>query len=82
MKIIKPRLQEARHMKNRVVLIFHHIQCLYLMNSEVSWVLVFLGTQVQTQIILGPDYLSDYVSVSYEYGLYNLSLTVFFVKPM
>ena len=26
-----------------------------------------LGTQVQAQIILDPDYLSDYLSVSYDY---------------
>ena len=34
-----------------------------------SWVLVFSGTQVQPQIILDPDYLPDYLSVSYDYGL-------------
>ena len=47
--------------KNGVVLIFWCIQCLYLMYSEVAWVLVSLGTQVQPQIIL-------YLSVSYDYG--------------
>ena len=30
---------------------------------------VSLGTQVQPQIILDPDYLPDYLSVSYDYGL-------------
>ena len=37
------------------------------MNSEVAWVLVSSGTQVQSQIILDPDYLPDYISVSYDY---------------
>ena len=59
-------LQEAGHIKNTVVLIFRHIQCLHLMNSEVAWVLVLLGTQVQPQIIVSPDYLPDYLSVFYE----------------
>ena len=36
------------------------------MNSEVAWVLISLGTQVQSQIILDPDYLPDYLSV-YDY---------------
>ena len=53
--------QEADHIKNTVVLIFRHVQCLHLMNFEVAWVLVSSGTQVQLQIILDPDYLSDYV---------------------
>ena len=35
---------------------------------EVAWVLVSLGTQVQPQIILNPDYLPDYASVSCDYG--------------
>ena len=62
-------LQEAGHTKNTVVLIFRHIQCLHLMNSKVAWVLVFLGTQVQPQIIVSPDYLQDYLSVFYDdYG--------------
>ena len=61
-------LQEAGHIKNAVVLIFRHIQCLHLMNSEVAWVLVSTGTQVQRQIILDPDYLPNYLSVSYDYG--------------
>ena len=34
-----------------------------LMNSEVAWVLVSSGTQVQPQIILDPDYRSNYLSV-------------------
>ena len=54
-------------MKSRVVLIFRHIQCLHLMYSEVAWVLVSLGTQVQPQKILSPDDLPDYLSVSYDY---------------
>ena len=38
------------------------------MYSEVAWVLVSSGTQVQPQVILDPDYLPDYLSVSYGYG--------------
>ena len=38
------------------------------MYAEVPWVLVSSGTQVQTQVILDPDYLPDYLSVSYDYG--------------
>ena len=41
------------------------------MNSEVAWVLVSSGTQAQAQIILDPDYLPDYLSVSYDYNLRN-----------
>ena len=49
--------QEVGRIKNTVVLIFWHIQCLHLMNSEVAWVLVSSGTQVQPEIILNPEYL-------------------------
>ena len=38
------------------------------MNSEVAWVLISPGTQVQQQIILDSDYLPDYLSVSYDYA--------------
>ena len=38
------------------------------MNSEVAWVLLYPGTQVQQQIILDSDYLPDYLSVSYDYA--------------
>ena len=65
--------QEASHIKNTVVLIFRHIQCLYLISSEVAWVLVSSATQVQPQIILDPDYLPDYLSISYGYDLKELS---------
>ena len=40
-------LREASYRKNTVVLIFRHIQCLQLMNSELACVLVSSGTQVQ-----------------------------------
>ena len=60
-------LQEAGHIKNTVVLIFRHIQCLDLMNTEVAWVLVSSGTQIQPQILLDPDYLPDYLSISCDY---------------
>ena len=60
------------NIKNTVVLTiltFQHIQCLYLMYAEVAWVLVSLGTQVQRQIILDPDYLPDYFFVSDDYKI-------------
>ena len=37
------------------------------MCSEVGWVLVSSGTQVQPQLILEPDYLPGYLSISYDY---------------
>ena len=48
-------------------LVFRHIQCLHLMYSEVAWVLVSAGTQVQPQIILYPDDLPDSFSLSHYY---------------
>ena len=57
------------HIKNTVVLTimpFLHIQYLHLMYAEAAWVLVSSGTQVQQQIILDPDCLPDYISVSYD----------------
>ena len=69
MKIYQCRKNLAGRIKNTVVLIFWHIQCLHLMNSEVTWVLlVSLGTRVQPQIILDPDFLLNYLSISYDYG--------------
>ena len=44
------------------------------MNSEVAWVLVSLGSQVQPQIILDPDYLPEYLSVSCDYAQINFSV--------
>ena len=38
------------------------------MYADVAWVLVSLGTQVQPQIMLDPEYLPDYISVSYDYA--------------
>ena len=40
--------------------------------AEVAW--VSSGTQVQPQVILDPDYLPDYLSVSYDYGIIQLIL--------
>ena len=62
-------LQKTGQIKNTVVLNIQHIPCSYLMYSEVAWALVSLRTQVHTQIILDPDYLSDCLSVSYDYDL-------------
>ena len=67
-------LQEAGHIKNIVVLIFQHIQCLHLINFEVGWVLASSRTQSQQQIILDPDYLPDYLSVSNDYEYNDLTL--------
>ena len=68
------------HIKNTVVLTiltFRHIHCLHLMYVEVAWELVSSGTQVQPQIILNPDYLLDYPSVSCDYGLNKAPLKSF-----
>ena len=57
-------------MKNTVVLtilIFRHIKGLHLMYTELAWILVSSGTQVQPQIILDPSHFSDYPSVSHDY---------------
>ena len=59
-------LQKAGHIKATVVSTIRNIQCLHLMNSKVAWILVSLGTQAQSQTILDPDYLPDYLSVFYD----------------
>ena len=38
------------------------------MYSEVAWVQLSSGTQVQPEIILGADYFPDCLSVSYHYA--------------
>ena len=58
--------QETGHIKNTVILIFWQIQYLHLMNFEVAQILVFLRTQVQPQTIINPEYLPDYLSLSYD----------------
>ena len=58
------------NIKNTVVLTIvtlWHIQCLHLMYAEVACVLVSSATQVQPQVIFDPDYLPDYLSLSYDY---------------
>ena len=60
------------------ILTFRYIQCLHLMYAEVAWALVSSGAQVQPQIILSPDYLPDYLSVSYDYGSTNPITSIFF----
>ena len=67
-------LQEAGHIKNTVAIIFRHIQCLHLMWSEIVWVLVSSGTQIQPQIILDSDYPPKYLSISYDYD--SISATI------
>ena len=44
------------------------------MYAEVACVLVSLGTQVQPQVILNPDYLPDYLTDSYDYYGSSISL--------
>ena len=39
------------------------------MYAEIAWVLVSSGTQVQPQVMLDPDCLPDYLSVSYDYAI-------------
>ena len=43
-----------------------------MMYAEAPWVLVSSETQVQSQVILDPEYLPDYLSGSYDYGFINL----------
>ena len=51
------------------------------MYSELVWVLVSLGTQVQPQIILKSDYLTDYFSISYDHVVtYKLPLPKLLTK--
>ena len=38
------------------------------MKSEVTWVLVSSESHVRLQIKPNPDYLSDYLSISYDYA--------------
>ena len=51
-----------------------------LMSSEVAWVLVSSKTQVQPQIILDPDYLPNYLSVSYDSDTIQLTKFCSFFK--
>ena len=37
------------------------------MYAEIAWVLASSGIQVQPQVMFDPDYLPDYLSVSYDY---------------
>ena len=52
-------VQQFYHKKEYNVLVLPHIQCLHLIHSEVTWVLVSSGTQVLSQIIFDPDYLPN-----------------------
>ena len=55
------------YLSSKKLLTFRHIQCLHLMYAEIAWVLVSSRTQIQPQVILDPDYLPDYLSISYDY---------------
>ena len=50
------------------------------MYTEVAWVLVSSGTQVQPEIILDPNYFPDYLSISYDYDSYIIKVKVQFSK--
>ena len=50
------------------------------MYSEVAWVLVSSGTQVQLQIILELDYLPDYLSASYDYDTVDNPVSNEYIK--
>ena len=50
-------------LESTVILIFQYFQYLHLMYSEVAWVQVSSGTQVQLSIILDSDYLQHCLSV-------------------
>ena len=49
-------------------------------DAEVAWELVSSGNQVQPQIVVDPDYLPDYLSVSYDYDFntndYDISISL------
>ena len=60
-------------------MIFWYFQGLYLMYSEVTWVLVSSGTQVQPQIILKPGYLPFQARLSFRFLW--LCLNIFVVVP-
>ena len=46
-------LKQAGHIKNTVILMFRHVQCLHLTNSEVAWVPASNNNN--------PDYFPDYL---------------------
>ena len=48
------------------------------MFAEAAWVLVSSGTQVQPQVILNPNYLPDYLSVSYD-SVRNDNLYIYYI---
>ena len=73
------------NMKNTVVLTiltFQRIQCLHLMYTEVAWVLVSSGTQVQPQMILDPDYDYLFVSGDYEITMITRQMTPFYSSSL
>ena len=50
--ILESVLQAACHINNTIVLFFSHIQFLYLMHFEITWVLVSSGIQVHPQYLI------------------------------
>ena len=42
------------------------------MYAEVAWVLASSENQAQSQVILDPDYLPGYLSVSYDYDSFEI----------
>ena len=49
--------------------------------AEVAWVLVSSGTQVQPQVILDPDHLPGYLSISYDDANSKLKIKVYLELP-
>ena len=45
------------------------------MYAVIAWVLVSSGTQAQPQIILGSDFIPDYLSVFYNYDKYEQTIS-------
>ena len=64
--------READRIKNIIVLMFPRIKCFYFMYSETASVPASSGTQVQPQVIPDPDYIPDYLFVSYDNGQMKL----------
>ena len=60
-------LQGVYQIKNKISLIFQHIHCLNSINSVLAWIL-YLWELKSAKTILNPDYFSDFVSLSYNYG--------------
>ena len=75
-------LQKVGPINNTVILIFRYFQCLHLVYSEVAWVLVSSGTELQKHTILELKYFPNYLSVSYDYDYMLLYKKNYFILYM